>query len=97
MLEARPLVVDPAGVVLGGNMRLQAALELGLKEVPVIVVDWDTAKRDRFTITDNLSYGGWNWDQLANEWTTEALIDWGLDLWNPEPLEVKPPCECCGR
>jgi len=86
MLEARPIVVDPDFVVLGGNMRLKAAQEAGLKEVPVYIASWEEAKHKEFIIKDNLAFGEWDWDMLANEWDAEELGDWGLDV----PLEDEP-------
>ena len=86
MLEARPIVVDPDFVVLGGNMRLKAAQEAGLTEVPVYVATWEEAKAKEFVIKDNLAFGEWDWDMLANEWDAEELDDWGLDV----PLEEEP-------
>jgi DNA modification methylase len=83
MLEARPIVVDPDFVVLGGNMRLKAAQLAGLTEVPVYVASWEEAKHKEFIIKDNLAFGEWDWDMLANEWDAEELDDWGLDV----PLE----------
>jgi hypothetical protein len=71
MLEARPIVVDPDFVVLGGNMRLKAAQEAGLKEVPVYIASWEEAKHKEFIIKDNLAFGEWDWDMLANEWDAE--------------------------
>jgi hypothetical protein len=85
MLEARPIVCDPDGVVLGGNMRLKACREAGLKEVPAYVVTWEEAKQREFIIKDNVGYGEWDWDILANEWDANQLEDWGLDVWTPEP------------
>jgi DNA modification methylase len=88
MLEARPIVVDPDFVVLGGNMRLKAAQEAGLKEVPVYVATWEEAKHKEFIIKDNLAFGEWDWDMLANEWDAEELGDWGLDIpFEDEPTE----------
>jgi hypothetical protein len=84
MLEARPIVVDPDYVVLGGNMRLKAAQEAGLTEVPVYVASWEEAKHKEFVIKDNLAFGEWDWDMLANEWEPEQLDDWGLKVWQPE-------------
>lgn len=99
MLEARPLVVDTNGVILGGNMRYEAARELKLDQVPVIVVDWTPEEKERFVIADNLNFGSWDWEVLANEWNPERLLDWGLDLWQPEDKEEDPApvCECCGK
>jgi hypothetical protein len=81
MLELRPIVVDGNMVVLGGNMRLKACIAAGLKEVPIIVADNLTdAQKGEFIIKDNVGFGEWDWDLLANEWEPDALIDWGLDV-----------------
>jgi len=81
MLEIRPIVVDKDNIVLGGNMRLRACQEAGLKEVHIIQADQLTEKQQReFIIKDNVGFGEWDWDDLANEWDTEELEDWGLDL-----------------
>jgi len=81
MLEIRPIVVDKDNIVLGGNMRLRACQEAGLKEVHIIQADKLTEKQQReFIIKDNIGFGEWDWDDLANEWDTEELEDWGLDL-----------------
>jgi hypothetical protein len=81
MLELRPIVVDSNMVVLGGNMRLKACIAAGLKEVPIIVADQLTdAQKGEFIIKDNVGFGEWDWDLLANEWDVEALTDWGLEL-----------------
>lgn len=86
MLEARPIVCDPDGVVLGGNMRLKACREAGLKEVPAYVVTWEEAKQREFIIKDNVGFGEWDWDELANTWDPIQLEEWGLDVWQ-EPAE----------
>lgn len=81
MLELRPIVVDSNMVVLGGNMRLKACIAAGLKEVPIIVADQLTdEQKGEFIIKDNVGFGEWDWDLLANEWDVEALTDWGLDV-----------------
>jgi len=81
MLELRPIVLDSNMVVLGGNMRLKACIAAGLKEVPIIVADQLTdAQKGEFIIKDNVGFGEWDWDLLANEWDVEALTDWGLEL-----------------
>ena len=87
MLEKRPLVcftdVDKKYVVLGGNMRLKASIEVGLKELPIVLADdWTQEQRDEFLIKDNVGFGEWDWDQLANEWDSELLDNWGLDIPN---------------
>ena len=80
MAEVRPVVVNTDMVVLGGNMRLKAMREAGWKEVPIHIVDWDEDKQRQFIIKDNVSGGEWDWEMLANEWDTEELQEWGLDL-----------------
>jgi DNA modification methylase len=81
MLELRPIVVDGNMVVLGGNMRLKACIAAGLKEVPIIIADQLTdAQKAEFIIKDNVGFGEWDWDLLANQWDVEALEDWGLEL-----------------
>lgn len=81
MLDIRPIVVNSDMVVLGGNMRLKACQEAGLKEVPIIIADNLTEEQQKeFLIKDNVSGGEWDWDILANEWDSDLLEDWGLDL-----------------
>ena len=85
MLNKRPLIVftdvDGKYVVLGGNMRLKALKELNYKEVPIILADeWTEEQKAEFLIKDNVGFGEWDWDSLANEWDTEKLDEWGLDL-----------------
>ena len=80
MLSLRPIVVNDNMVVLGGNMRLKACKEAGLKEVPIIKASELTDEQQKeFIIKDNVGFGEWDWDQLANEWDVEQLTDWGLD------------------
>ena len=82
MLEKRPVVVDENNMILGGNMRYKAALEAGLKEISIIVADDCTEKQKKeFLIKDNVNYGDWDWDILANVWENKDLNDWGLDVW----------------
>jgi len=81
MLDIRPIVVNDDMVVLGGNMRLKACKEAGLKDVPVIKARDLTEEQQReFIIKDNVGFGEWDWDLLANEWDTELLDEWGLDF-----------------
>lgn len=80
MLNIRPIVVNQDMIILGGNMRYKACKEAGLKEVPIIVADLSEAKQREFLIKDNTSGGEWDWDILANEWVSEELEEWGLDM-----------------
>ncbi len=115
MLNKRPIVAvtdtDGKLMVLGGNMRLRACMDLKLKEVPVILADeWTEEQRREFIIKDNVGFGEWDWDQLANEWDAIELADWGLDIpkvpdfepvgMDEQPrLDEKTPIECpkCGH
>ena len=88
MLQLRPIVVNEDMVVLGGNMRLKACKEAGLKEIPIIkATDLSEEQQRSFIIKDNVGYGEWDWEALANEWDAERLIEWGLDVWKA-PTEV---------
>lgn len=88
MIGARPLIVNQRMEALGGNMRLKAMLEAGWTECPVIQVDWSEEKQREFIIKDNLGYGEWDWDELGNGWNPEELNEWGLDVWNPEDIDL---------
>jgi hypothetical protein len=82
MLNLRPIVVNDDMVVLGGNMRLKACKEAGLKEIPIIKASELTEQQQKeFIVKDNVGYGEWDWDDLANNWDAEELTEWGLDVW----------------
>jgi DNA modification methylase len=81
MLEVRPIVVDDDMIVLGGNMRLKACIEAGLKEVPIIKFSsLSEEKKKEFIVKDNVGYGDWDFDFLLEEWEKTDLLDWGLDI-----------------
>jgi len=82
MLNIRPIVVNKDMIILGGNMRYKACKETGLKEVPIIIADLTEEQQREFLIKDNTSGGEWNWELLANEWDSEQLEAWGLDIPN---------------
>ena len=85
MLKLRPIVVNKDMVVLGGNMRLKACKEAGLKEVYILKADELTEQQQReFIVKDNVGFGEWDWDILANEWDNTQLKQWGMDVWQPE-------------
>lgn len=102
MLKARPIVVDENNVILGGNMRYRACVHAGMKTIPVYQISpkdpgikktlkergvtYDVLKAE-FVIKDNASYGAWDWDVLANNFTTEDLKGWGLDIWQNEEID----------
>lgn len=96
MLWIRPLVVDGSGMVLGGNARLKALKKLKVKEVPTISADdLSEEEKQRFIIADNVQWGDWDMDRLANEWDLSALEEWGLSFPNLDaadmPDDVLPP------
>lgn len=81
MLNLRPIVVNDDMVVLGGNMRLKACKEAGLKEIPIIKASELTEQQQKeFIVKDNVGYGEWDWDDLANNWDVDELTEWGLDI-----------------
>jgi ParB-like chromosome segregation protein Spo0J len=81
MLNLRPIVVNDDMIVLGGNMRLKACKEAGLKDIPIIKASELTEQQQKeFIVKDNVGYGEWDWNDLANNWDSEQLIDWGLDI-----------------
>ena len=115
MLELRELIVFPVGkefVVIAGNMRLRAMSDLGHKEAPCKVLDADTPveKLRAYTAKDNVGFGEWDWDVLANEWDAEQLDAWGLDVpkvpdFDPVQMDEQPrldektpvTCPKCGH
>jgi DNA modification methylase len=81
MLEIRPIVVNDDMIVLGGNMRLKACQEAGLKEIPIIKASNLTEEQQKeFIIKDNVGFGEWDWNDLANNWDANELSEWGLDI-----------------
>ena len=95
MMSLRPMVVDSDGIILGGNIRYRALQDLGFKEIPN---DWvkraeeltEDEKR-RFIIADNVGFGDWDWDALANDWDVVDLEAWGLEIpgWKEEEAEAQ--------
>ncbi len=85
MLKLRPIVVDENMMVLGGNMRLKASKDAGLKEVWIDIAEGLTdQQKDEFIVKDNVNFGEWEWDMLANDWDSVQLAEWGLDVWENE-------------
>jgi len=84
MLSLRPMVIDENNVVLGGNMRLRALKELGFTDIDEAWVkrssDLTEEEKKRFIIADNVAFGEWDWDTLANDWEVVDLDAWGLDI-----------------
>jgi site-specific DNA-methyltransferase (adenine-specific) len=90
MLEIRPIVVNNDMMILGGNMRWKAIQEIGIKEIPIIKAENLTEEQQReFLIKDNVGFGEWDWDALANDWNPEELNEWGLDVPNMDLTELE--------
>jgi hypothetical protein len=82
MLKLRPIVVDEDMVVLGGNMRLKASKQAGLKDIWIEVAEGLTEEQKKeFIVKDNVGFGEWDWAMLGNEWNTIKITEWGLDVW----------------
>lgn len=92
MMEIRPIVArSKDGLILAGNMRFRAISSLGYKSIPdewVKYVDLTQEEENEFIIKDNIGFGSWDWDMLANEWDSPELNEWGLDVWVPENLDL---------
>jgi len=88
-LKYRPLIIDDKGVVQGGNMRLRAARELKWDEIPTInAKDLPPDELRRLIIVDNIGFGAWDYEMLANEWEPQELGDWGLTVFDLEPVDL---------
>jgi hypothetical protein len=92
MMALRPIVVDENFIVQGGNMRLKALQEIGFKDIPdewvKQVSDLNEDEKKQFIIKDNVGFGAWDWDELANNWDAMQLTEWGLDIPNFEPSQT---------
>ena len=83
-------VVEPiifnkqTGYIVGGHFRVRELKKLGYKEVDCVIVDLNEADEKELNIRLNANTGEWDWDILANEWDSEQLSEWGLDLPNFE-------------
>jgi len=94
-MELRPIIIDNEGMILGGNMRLKALKELKYKDIPD---NWvkraetlTDEEKQRFIIEDNVPFGEWDWETLANEWDQDKLVEWGLEIpgfENTEPVDI---------
>lgn len=83
MMELRPIIIDENNVIIGGNMRYRALQTAGYLEIPnnwvkQVIGLTDEEKRE-FIIKDNIGFGDWDWDIIANEWDQNKLIEWGFN------------------
>jgi len=92
MMELRPIIINGDNMVLGGNMRLAALKELNYKDMPdnwvMKASDLTPDQQREFIIKDNVSFGAHDWDILANEWDTEKLKEWGLEVWEATDINL---------
>jgi len=89
MLEIRPIVVDDDMTILGGNMRFQAAKQLGWNEITILIAkDLTDEQKAEFLIKDNVNFGDWDWSVLETEWELNKLGDWGVVDFFGEPSEA---------
>lgn len=99
MLSMRGLMVYPLDnghyIIIGGNMRYRAMIELGYCTAPCIVVPkgTDMERLKAYSVIDNSGFGKWDWDMLANEWDAAKLSSWGVDLFISE-AELNPDDFC---
>ena len=84
VIEWRPFLVSNRtgeNIIIWGNQRYEVCKKLGITEVPVHIMEWLTEEEEKeIIIRDNISNWEWDWDILANEWDTEELIEWWLDI-----------------
>ena len=67
-------------IVVGGHQRLQVCRELGMENVPCVEVNLTEDKEKELNIRLNKNVGQWNYDNLANFFDNNDLVDWGFDL-----------------
>lgn len=82
MLELRPIIINKDNLILAGNQRYQACVELGIKDVPVSRVRMSKKKQAELMIRDNVSFGQWDWEDLMNNWEVDELEGWGMEVWD---------------
>jgi DNA modification methylase len=84
VIEWRPFLVSNRtgeNIIIWWNQRYEVCKKLGIKEVPVHIMEWLTEEEEKeIIIRDNISNWEWDWDILANEWDKDELEEWGLDV-----------------
>jgi DNA modification methylase len=84
-------VVEPiifnkqTGFIVGGHFRIRELKKLGYKEIECVIVDLNESDEKELNIRLNANTGSWDWDELANNWDSELLSDWGLEIPGFEP------------
>ena len=76
-------------------MRFKALQELKYRDIPDSWVKraetLTEEEKRRFIIEDNVPFGEWDWEILANEWDQQELTEWGLEI--PEFAFNKPEAQ----
>jgi len=80
MSKARPIVINQDNMILGGNMRYKAMIEAGWTDIPIKKVNWSEKKQKEFIVKDNLAYGEWDYDILANDYDLKELEEYGMEM-----------------
>lgn len=81
MLLIRPIVINKQKFVIGGNMRLKACREAGLKTIPTIeATNLTAAQQKEFMIKDNTNAGEWEFEILKQKFDGLPTADWGLEM-----------------
>ena len=107
--ETRPILCNKDLIIFAGNMRCQAAKEIGLIQVPVAIMDISKERQDELMIRDNVQNGEWDIDKLTSDWPENNLKEWGIGILNfkeseagdgekevDENLETENKCPKCG-
>lgn len=82
LLNAKPIIIDENNIILGGHQRYRACLEIGIEDVPVIIMpNLSDREKKKLLIIDNTHNGEFDFDMLANDnWDLHDLADWGVNL-----------------
>lgn len=95
LMGLKPLIVFQKGekyIIIGGNMRFRAMLELGYEEAPCKVIPPETTAEQlrAAVIKDNASFGEWELEDLMRDWDRAELADWGIDIIDDEDTSTEP-------
>ena len=53
-----------------------------------LVSDLTEAEKAEFVIKDNVGFGKWEFDELANKWDNNLLAEWGMDIWHNTDTDI---------
>jgi len=91
MMKLRPIIIDGSNMILGGNQRYKAILELKFKDIPDEWVkradELTEDEKRRFIIADNVEVGEHDWGMLLEDWDKQELEDWGVELPDTETTD----------